>query len=90
VQPWTALLIEHSSSVLGIYVSYANAYSAYEIIPVSLIDSPLALIPVRSQHIARDLWISVSFDHVRIIYSCFFYTVLTLGNKTGGNRARRI
>jgi hypothetical protein len=56
VQPWTALLIEHSSSVLGIYVSYANAYSAYEIIPVSLIDSPLALIPVRSQHIARDLW----------------------------------
>jgi hypothetical protein len=53
-----------SSSVLGIHVSYANVFHSLEIIPCSTIDCPLALIPVYLDTIRRDIWISVSFDHV--------------------------
>jgi hypothetical protein len=60
-----------SASTLGIHISYANAFSDYEIIPISMIDAPLALIPIYSTKIQRDLWVSVSFDHV-----CTF----TIGN----------
>lgn len=50
----------------GIHVSYANSFSGYEIIKASEIDCPLALLPIHSNQIQRDLWVSVSFDHVCI------------------------
>ncbi|KAG1774897.1 hypothetical protein EV702DRAFT_1237500 [Suillus placidus] len=50
-------------STLGIHVSYANEFGPYEIIPISNIECPLALIPVHSAIIKKDLWIAVSFDH---------------------------
>ncbi|KAG1888658.1 hypothetical protein F4604DRAFT_1877216 [Suillus subluteus] len=50
-------------STLRIHVSYANEFGPYEIIPVSNIKCPLALIPVHSAIIKKDLWIAVSFDH---------------------------
>ncbi|KAL0948125.1 hypothetical protein HGRIS_010742 [Hohenbuehelia grisea] len=57
VMPWGLF-----ASTLGIHTSYANEFCAYEVIPVAKIDSPLALIPIRSSRIQRDLWVSVSFD----------------------------
>jgi hypothetical protein len=57
----------HSSSVLGIHVSYANAFHPMEIIPCSSIDCPLALVPVYLNTISRDIWIAVSFDHVSFV-----------------------
>lgn len=47
-------------------MSYADLFSPHEVVPASDIDSPLALIPVHAASINRDLWISVSFDHVCI------------------------
>jgi len=53
-----------SASILGIHVSYANEFHDYEVVPVSVIDAPLTLIPIHSNIIHRDLWVSISFDHV--------------------------
>ncbi|KAG2346616.1 hypothetical protein BDR05DRAFT_974579 [Suillus weaverae] len=58
--PWTRY-----GSTLGIHISYANEFGPYEIIPVSNIECPLALIPVHSAIIKKDLWIAVSFDHCK-------------------------
>ncbi|KAG1900836.1 uncharacterized protein F5891DRAFT_1225460 [Suillus fuscotomentosus] len=58
LMPWALY-----ESTLGIHTSYANDYHPYEIIPVSRITSPLALIPVHSNIVKKHLWISVSFDH---------------------------
>jgi len=67
ISNWTYLTtFFYSSSTLGIYVSYADSFSPYEIIPISLVDSPLALIPIHLNKINWDLWISISFDHVCI------------------------
>ncbi|KAH9921364.1 hypothetical protein B0H21DRAFT_701660 [Amylocystis lapponica] len=52
------------SSILGIHVSYAGDLGDYEVIPVSNIEAPLALIPVQSARLQRELWVSISFDHV--------------------------
>ncbi|KAG1734538.1 hypothetical protein EDD22DRAFT_1011418 [Suillus occidentalis] len=60
LMPWALY-----ESTLGIHTSYANNYHPYEIIPVSRIASPLALIPVHSNIVKKHLWISVSFDHVQ-------------------------
>jgi hypothetical protein len=51
-----------SADLLGIYVSYADVYHVPEIIPITRIDSPLALIPIYSQVIRHKLWVTVSFD----------------------------
>ncbi|KAF5368271.1 hypothetical protein D9615_010359 [Tricholomella constricta] len=51
------------ASVLGIHVAYADTFEAFEVVPVSVIDAPLGLIPVHSNTINRDLWVFVSFDH---------------------------
>lgn len=59
-----------SATVLGIYTSYADAFHEVEIINVDELDSPLALIPARHQSTGKDLWISVSFDHVCIENWC--------------------
>lgn len=52
-----------SASTLGIHVSYTEL-GPQEVIPVSRIECPLALIPVYSNIIKKDLWITISFDHV--------------------------
>lgn len=57
----------NSESTLGIHTAYANEYHPYEMIPVSRISSPLALIPAYSNVVKKALWISVSFDHVQIL-----------------------
>lgn len=57
-----------SASTLGIHTTYADQFDPPEIIPISKIDSPLALIPIHSQRIQKDLWVSVSFDHVSTIF----------------------
>ncbi|KAH9940309.1 hypothetical protein B0H21DRAFT_697685, partial [Amylocystis lapponica] len=54
------------ASTLGIHVSYAGDLGDYEIIPVSRIDAPLALIPVLLTTLQREIWISISFDHVML------------------------
>ncbi|KAF9460581.1 hypothetical protein BDZ94DRAFT_1311348 [Collybia nuda] len=51
------------ASTLGIHTTYADWFDAPKIIPISRINSPLALIPIHSQRIQKDLWVSVSFDH---------------------------
>ncbi|KAG1832700.1 hypothetical protein EV424DRAFT_1627097, partial [Suillus variegatus] len=50
------------ASTLGIHVSYTEL-GPQEVIPVSRIECPLALIPVYSNIIKKDLWITISFDH---------------------------
>ncbi|KAG1736440.1 uncharacterized protein EDB91DRAFT_1250062 [Suillus paluster] len=55
--PW-----DLNASTLGIHVSYAEL-GPQEVIPVSWIECPLALIPVYSNIIKKDLWITISFDH---------------------------
>ncbi|KAG1888094.1 hypothetical protein F4604DRAFT_1916005 [Suillus subluteus] len=60
LMPWALY-----ESTLGIHTSYSNEYHPYEIIPVSRIASPLALIPVYSNVIKKSLWIAVLFDHVQ-------------------------
>jgi hypothetical protein len=57
-----------SAQILGIYVSYANKFEDPEIIPVSALEVPLALVPVYSQRLQQDLWISISFDHVTFLF----------------------
>ncbi|KZT29817.1 hypothetical protein NEOLEDRAFT_1055472 [Neolentinus lepideus HHB14362 ss-1] len=54
------------ASTLGIHVSYADKFAEYEVIPVDRIDTPVALIPIFSKQIQSPLWVSISFDHVRI------------------------
>ena len=49
---------------------YAHRYHRYEVIPATSFDSPLALIPVHSNIIQQDLWVCVSFDHVRSVLFC--------------------
>ncbi|KAG2126265.1 uncharacterized protein EDB93DRAFT_1257640 [Suillus bovinus] len=61
LMPWS--LFEHT---LGIHTSYANEFLPHEVIPVSRIVCPLALIPVHSNIIKKNLWVSVSFDHVQL------------------------
>ncbi|KAE9387733.1 hypothetical protein BT96DRAFT_837285 [Gymnopus androsaceus JB14] len=56
--PWEAY-----TTVLGIYVSYAEDLSPLAVIPATDIDCPLALIPVYHFMSQQDLWISISFDH---------------------------
>ncbi|KAG0698529.1 hypothetical protein DFH29DRAFT_877950 [Suillus ampliporus] len=58
--PW-----DLNASTLGIHVSYAEL-GPQEVIPVSWIECPLALIPVYSNIIKKDLWITISFDHVSV------------------------
>ncbi|KAG2335647.1 hypothetical protein BDR05DRAFT_898020, partial [Suillus weaverae] len=58
--PW-----DLNASTLGIHVSYAEL-GPQEVIPVSRIECPLALIPVYSNIIKKDLWITISFDHVSV------------------------
>jgi hypothetical protein len=53
-----------SATTLGIYISHADTYGDFEVIPVSIIDAPLALIPVHLHRTNQDLWISISFDRV--------------------------
>ncbi|KAI0044241.1 hypothetical protein FA95DRAFT_1497378 [Auriscalpium vulgare] len=60
VMPW-----DLHASLLGIQVTYADQFHEYEVIPATDIDCPLALIPVHAERTMQDLWISVSFDHVR-------------------------
>ncbi|KAG2061047.1 hypothetical protein BDR06DRAFT_993204 [Suillus hirtellus] len=50
------------TSTLGIHVSYTEL-GPQEVVPVSRIECPLALIPVHSNILKKDLWITVSFDH---------------------------
>ncbi|KAG1749066.1 uncharacterized protein EDB91DRAFT_1244855 [Suillus paluster] len=50
------------ASTLGIHVSYTEL-GPQEVVPVSQIECPLALIPVHSNVLKKDLWITVSFDH---------------------------
>ncbi|KII86134.1 hypothetical protein PLICRDRAFT_115269 [Plicaturopsis crispa FD-325 SS-3] len=57
--PW-----EPFASTLGIHVSYAERFHPHEMIPVSIIEGPLALVPIHSERIHQDLWVSISFDHV--------------------------
>lgn len=64
-----SLRFVYSASTLGIHVSYEGQFGPFEMIPVSRIDCPLALIPIFSQRIGRALWISVSFDHVSPRYN---------------------
>ncbi|KAF9461453.1 hypothetical protein BDZ94DRAFT_1310595 [Collybia nuda] len=52
------------ASTLGIHTTYANEFDAPEVVSISKIDSPLALILVHSRVLQKDLCISVSFDHV--------------------------
>ncbi|KAF9455543.1 hypothetical protein BDZ94DRAFT_1179759, partial [Collybia nuda] len=66
--PWDFL-----ASLLGIHVSYANAFEELEVIPISAVDAPLALIPIHSRKIHQDLWVSGSFDHVNIHYDTIHY-----------------
>ncbi|KAJ8074365.1 hypothetical protein PM082_015265 [Marasmius tenuissimus] len=51
------------ADTLGINVSYAHKFGALVIIPASAIEAPVALIPVRSNFVHKDLWITVSYDH---------------------------
>ncbi|KAG1731002.1 hypothetical protein EDB19DRAFT_2010037 [Suillus lakei] len=53
------------ASTLGIHVSYTEL-GPQEVVPVSQIKCPLALIPVHSNVLKKDLWITVSFDHVSL------------------------
>ncbi|KAG1718620.1 hypothetical protein EDB19DRAFT_1899167 [Suillus lakei] len=53
------------ASTLGIHVSYTEL-GPQEVVPVSRIECPLALIPVHSNILKKDLWITVSFDHVSL------------------------
>ncbi|KAG1737091.1 uncharacterized protein EDB91DRAFT_1249738 [Suillus paluster] len=55
--PW-----DLNASTLSIHVSYAEL-GPQEVIPVSWIKCPLALIPVYSNIIKKDLWITILFDH---------------------------
>ncbi|KAJ3911125.1 hypothetical protein F5877DRAFT_20391, partial [Lentinula edodes] len=59
VMPWDLY-----ATVLGIHTSFANDFGPLEVIPAADIDCPLALIPVPHFTSQRELWISVSFDHV--------------------------
>jgi hypothetical protein len=54
----------YSAAILGIQVVNSNLFEDYEVVPISRIDCPLALIPIHSRLIQRDLWVCVSFDHV--------------------------
>ncbi|KAG1854527.1 hypothetical protein F4604DRAFT_1932794 [Suillus subluteus] len=58
LMPWALY-----ESTLGIHTSYMDEYHPYEIIPVSRIVCPLALIPAYSNIVGKKLWIAVSFDH---------------------------
>ncbi|KAG2757569.1 hypothetical protein P692DRAFT_20711205 [Suillus brevipes Sb2] len=53
------------ASTLGIHISYTEL-GPQEVVPVSRIECPLALIPVHSNVLKKDLWITVSFDHVSL------------------------
>ncbi|KAG2050544.1 hypothetical protein BDR06DRAFT_998615 [Suillus hirtellus] len=50
------------TSTLGIHVLYTEL-GPQEVVPVSRIECPLALIPVHSNILKKDLWITISFDH---------------------------
>jgi hypothetical protein len=67
-----------SESTLGIHTAYANEYHPYEMIPISRISSPLALISAYSNVVKKALWISVSFDHVQILIPCYSYRTRNL------------
>jgi hypothetical protein len=71
-----------SSSILGIHASFANDFHDHEIIAASAISCPLALIPVHFQTIQRDVWISVSFDHVSMLL-CIWYELKKTGVQSG-------
>ena len=58
-----------SAGTLGIHTTYAARFHQHEVVPISRIDSALAVIPIYSQLIACDLWVLVSFDRVIIVYS---------------------
>lgn len=59
-------MICFSEHPLGIHTSYANEFLPHEVVPVSRIVCPLVLIPVHSNIIKKNLWVSVSFDHVQL------------------------
>ncbi|THU83343.1 hypothetical protein K435DRAFT_971601 [Dendrothele bispora CBS 962.96] len=56
--PWDTF-----SSVLGIYVSYAHRYQAFEVVAAKSIDCPLAVVEVEHHRTRQNLWITISFDH---------------------------
>ncbi|KAL0056601.1 hypothetical protein AAF712_016795 [Marasmius tenuissimus] len=58
--PW-----DRYADILGINVSYAGKLDPLAIISASSIEAPVALIPVFSNVIQQELWITISFDHVR-------------------------
>ncbi|KAG1794952.1 uncharacterized protein BJ212DRAFT_1528927 [Suillus subaureus] len=53
------------ASTLGIHVPYTEL-GPQEVVPVSRIKCPLALISVHLNVLKKDLWITVSFDHVSL------------------------
>ena len=53
-----------SSTIIGISVSYADEFNPLEIIPVSSIVSPLALVSCHSHQLDRHLWFAISLDRV--------------------------
>ena len=63
-----------SASMLGIHISYTDHFGGYEIMKALEIDCPLALLPIHSNRIQCNLWVSVSFDHVCIVQQSQDYT----------------
>lgn len=62
-------MLGDSCSILGIHVSYAELFHDAEVIPVTQFDAPLALIPIHSDAIDKDLWITISLDRVNVVLS---------------------
>lgn len=54
-----------SAEVLGVHTLYAQDYHGYQIVSAADIGCPWARIEARLQVLNRELWICVSFDHVR-------------------------
>jgi len=74
----------NSSATLGIYVSYANGFHPLEVISTEQIAAPVGLIEVQSRIARRNLWISISFDHVR--NRCMNLCKANNTNRQGQNR----
>ncbi|EIW84541.1 hypothetical protein CONPUDRAFT_49943 [Coniophora puteana RWD-64-598 SS2] len=70
------------STMLGIYVCYADVFRPFEVIPVSSIQCSIGLIPITLCSCPRPLWAAVSFDHVSLL-SYFNYSCLLMEQKAG-------
>lgn len=68
-----------SAEELGIYNCYAERFQDLELVSPSALEAPLAVVPVHSRRIEKDLWIAISMDRVRLFSQCLLADVPQTG-----------